>query len=123
MRSIIEQALTETTLDAPEDEEPVASDASMTDSLALTQVVNAFEAAGYEADEFQFKILDREAGRFEFAGVITRYELSVQGQFDLESGRVLETTWDFEGKDQSLPDMALTQMESAVQAVYEALSK
>lgn len=121
LRKVVEQALSETSLEV-EDETPVSVESSQADALALTQVEAAFEFENLDTNNFKFSVIDREAGRFAFEGLITRHNLSIEGEFNLETGKVSQVKWDYNGTSQSLPSMALSQLEGAVQAVYEALN-
>jgi len=122
LRNVIEQALSETPLLEDSEEDLVAGEESLTDGLAIVQAEEAFEAEGFEVEDFTIEVLDRDAGLFSFEGLITGYDLPIRGEFSLESAMVMETTWDLGPETHSLPDMALSQLEGAVSAVYKALS-
>lgn len=123
LRNVIEQALLESPLEEDSDEDLVAGNSSLTSDLAITQVEAAFEAADINVDEFNFKLVDVSSNLFSFDGTITRYSLSVSGQFSLDENKVHDVTWLFNEAKQSLPDMDVSQMEGAIEAVYEALKK
>jgi len=120
LRDVIEQSLSETPLE--EEEELVVSESSLTEDLAVHQVEEAFDEAGLDLDDFTFELVDLETDTFSFEGVITRYSLDVSGQYNLETGKVSNVVWLMDEEEQSLPGMALTQLEAAIEAVHSALS-
>lgn len=118
---VIEQALLSTPLDEEINEE-VASETSLTEDLAIHQVKEAFESADLDSEDFSFEVLDLETNTFSFEGTITRYSLPISGEYTLGDNQLLNVIWTLDEDSQSLPEMDLSQVESAVQAVYEALT-
>ncbi len=122
LRDVIEQAYADQPLEEDIEYESPEVESSLTDNLAVAQVESAFEAEGLDINDFDFDVLDRDAGLFSFEGIITQYRLPVQGVYNLKDRGVSELKWWKEESEQFLPDMDLSRLEAAIKAVYEALN-
>lgn len=128
VRDVIETALEEDTGDVSIDldgviEDTVASGgSSLAESVAKSEAKDSFSAAGLDTTDFTLTLVDLDASLFTFEGVITRYELPVSGTYDLISNQVSEVVWEFNGSAQSMPDLDLNSLESAIETTATALT-
>lgn len=127
-KNVIEAAMVGQT--APEEAVPsdtsvvpsTESSASLTESVALQLAASQFTAAGLKADDFVFTVVDLDKNTFTFEGTLTAAALPVSGTYDATSQKVSEIVWELKGTPQTLPDVALTDFESSLEATYQAVT-
>lgn len=100
-----------------------SSSGSITEDVALSYAKSQFEAAGLNSADFTFKLVDLEKNLFTFDGVATQASISISGTYDAKTNEVSEIVWYFNGTPQTLPNLDLNSLESALEATYSALSK
>lgn len=98
-------------------------DSSLTEDVAIAYAESQFEAAGFNPGDFDISLVSVEENTFDFEGVATYAEISVSGTYDLDSNKVADIIWYFDGQSRTLPDMDLNLLEDALSATYEAISK
>lgn len=98
------------------------SSASLTESVALQLVNSEFTAAGLKVDDFVFTVVDVEKNTFTFEGTLTAAALPVSGTYDATTQKVSEIVWELNGIPQTLPDLALADFESSLEATYQAVT-
>lgn len=108
--------------DLPEDVTENEDEASLTETVALEYAEDGFIAAGLNPESFSFTLESLDENLFRFEGSLGAQEVLVSGLYSADDARVMELNMDIAGSSKTLPSMALSQMESAVLATYEALS-
>jgi len=124
--SVIENAMKEAELTPEEDvvETPSTEDgSSLTEEVAISRVEAAFEAEDLKLGAFKFEVVDLKENIFTFEGVMTDFGLVVSGTYDLDTGLVTEIVWELDGEPQNFPDINLSDLESALDATYQATIK
>jgi hypothetical protein len=120
IRDVIETALEEEEIDDDDgNDDAVVDTGSSAENLALDEAREAFEELGL--NDFSVELMDLDANLFTFEGIITQYSLSISGAFDLISGQVTEISWEVNGEVKSMPDLDLSELESAIEVTAQAL--
>ena len=93
---------------------------SLAEGVALQSAMDAFEVAGFEG--FEFELLDLESSHFLFDGEwqVSGELVLLSGNFELSSGLVSEVLWELDGEVNTLPDLALDNLEVALEAFVQA---
>jgi hypothetical protein len=94
---------------------------SLTESVALKRVEQAFEDAEIDLEKFTFAVVDLDDNTFTFEGTASYAQLPVTGIYDLDTNQVSEVVWQLDGSPKTLPDMDLADFEEALYATYQAL--
>lgn len=107
-----------------EDEAPVAqSSTNSVEEVALSYAESQFTAAGFDSSKFTFQLVDIKENLFTFEGEAGVENISISGTYDANSNEASEIVWYFNGAPQTLPNLDLNSLESALEATYAALSK
>ena len=98
-----------------EDEElatAVEDDETPTESLAISRVEAALEAADLEVSDFAVTLVDLEENLFTLEGSFDKGKLLVSGTYDLDTGLVSEIVWESEGQSYTAEDTSLVDLET-----------
>ena len=98
-----------------EDEEPataVEDDETPTESLAISRVEAALEAADLEVSDFAVTLVDLEENLFTLEGSFDKGKLLVSGTYDLDTGLVSEIVLESEGQSYTAEDTSLVDLET-----------
>ncbi len=103
---------------------PVTQDSNTSvEEVALSYAESQFDAAGFDSSKFTFKLVDLEKNLFTFDGIAGAENISISGTYDAKSNEASEIVWYYNGSPQTLPNLDLESLESALEATYAALSK
>ena len=89
----------------------------------MSYAESQFDVAGFDSSKFTFKLVDLEKNLFTFDGTAGAENISISGTYDAKSNEASEIVWYYNGSPQTLPNLDLESLESALEATYAALSK
>lgn len=96
-------------------------DSNLTEEVALSYAESQFTTAGLDISKFEINLLDLDENQFSFEGEATEFKIRVSGTYNANSNEVSEIVWYLNGNAETLPDLDLSNLESALAATYQAL--
>lgn len=95
----------------------------LTEEVALSYAKSQFNAAGLDSKKFDIKLVDLDKNQFSFEGETTEYGIQISGTYNANTNEVSEIVWYMNGNAETLPDLDLNTLESALSATYQAILK
>jgi hypothetical protein len=95
---------------------------SLTESVAIQTAIKSFESFGFKKDDLKLTVLDLESNLFS-CELLLDSEILVSATFDLDEQRLSEISWEMDGQSNSLPDLPLENLETAIKLMAAQIQK